>query len=315
MAAMPKLSSAASAVTNRTRGVTLYHYGSFDPWAFPLAFRRHTFFVFHNVTPAKYLWKWNPLTALRAVAATVQLWLLPRKTAWVAVSRFNAEALHNKGFHNVARVPCAIPALSRAEKTSQPSLLFVGRIVPNKNVLQLLDLYSQLVSDWSADAPRLVIVGSRRQGCRYGAAFQKRYAEVCRSAPVIWHDEPLSTLELQRLYASSWLYVSASEHEGFGVPVMEAIAAGTPALYLPCGGTESVLEGVGCVRSAQDLVAAVAAHLKDETKRTSLLAKQQEFASKITSSSIADALLNILDSTASGSQSVRALSAANGSVK
>ena len=296
---VPEVLSSRKAALCKGSAFTLYHYGSFDIFASWLAYRRRTVFVFHNVTGATHLWKWSLLVATRALAAEAQLALFPKDLPWLTVSQFNCKILREKGFNDVRIVPCVIPDQIRAKKTTQPSLLFVGRIAPNKNVLGLLDSYAQLASTWEGEPPSLVLVGPRKSRCRYGDAFERRYEEVHRNLPVIWHSSPLPYVDLQRLYASSWLYVSASRHEGFAVPVMEAIAAGTPALYLSCGGTESVLNGTGCVRSTRSMAEAIGCHLKDEAKRTSLLEVQQTFTDQFTPSRIGAALIAALGSIVS----------------
>jgi len=292
----PEVVPSKVAASDRFGGVTVYHYGSMDAWAFQLAFRPGVIFVFHNVTNARYLWKWSPLVALRAVAANIQLSLLPKNLPWFAVSEFNAEVLRRKGFRDVKVVPCVVPEPRPASKSGHPSLLFVGRIAPNKNLLQLLESYVRLASGWSGIPPTLTIVGTRKRRCRYGVAFERRLAQVQKSYPVIWRNSPLSYSALQSLYATAWLYVSASLHEGFAVPVMEAIAAGTPALYLPSGGTESVLHATGCVSTAAMFCEEVRKHLTDSHLRDELLAHQRIHAQFLSPSRVSETLCSALQS-------------------
>ena len=70
--------SSRAAGTGVPEYLTLYHYGSFDWCAFSLATQKHTVFVFHNVTEPKHLWGWNPLVAVRSVAAAIQLFFCER---------------------------------------------------------------------------------------------------------------------------------------------------------------------------------------------------------------------------------------------
>src|SRR5262249_30612472 len=150
------------------------------------------------VTAAKHFWKWDPLVGLRAIAARIQLFLLPRNLLWFAVSDFNRDALLGKGFRRVTVVPCVIPDQVRALKSQRPTLLFVGRVSPNKNVLQLLDSYMRVARSVSASVPLLTIVGTRKPRCRYGDAFEKRLTAIQRDYPVVWHREPMGYSELQR---------------------------------------------------------------------------------------------------------------------
>jgi glycosyltransferase involved in cell wall biosynthesis len=71
-----------------------------------------------------------------------------------------------------------------------------------------------------------------------------------------------------------------SLHEGFGLPICEAIAQGTPALYLECGGTESILWAYGMVplNQSREFGQHVLRLIASPTERQALLGKQQEIA-------------------------------------
>jgi glycosyltransferase involved in cell wall biosynthesis len=94
-----------------------------------------------------------------------------------------------------------------------------------------------------------------------------------------WIDHPITAEELSRRLAKSWIYVSLSQHEGFGLPVMEAISAGTPAIYCYCGGTESELNFLGAVdvdASYQPFISMCLSILLDPCTRNDLLCQQRE---------------------------------------
>lgn len=287
--------SAAQAARQRLSAFTIYHYGSFDLWAFRFAYRKDSLFVFHNVTAPKYLWRWSPLVALRAIAAEIQLTALPRRTKWVAVSEFNRDVLLRKGFRDVQVVPCMLPPQKSTIKTQHPTLLFVGRISPSKDPISLLDCYEHLVRGNTNAFPSLVIVGTAKPRCRYARAFEKRFREVRRYYPVTWHRYPIAYSDLQDLYGRCWLYISTSRHEGFGIPVLEAITAGTPAIYMRCGGTESVLRGEGCATSLEMLVQSIRLHIENPAERVELLERQRRITKALTSSEVTESLIVALE--------------------
>lgn len=231
----------------------IWHYGGFDPWLFPFLLRRRMILVYHSITPARFFWLSRPRTALASVAGQLQLRLIPRWHTWVADSQFNAGELCRLG-HRGVRVCPAIVAADRptdVPKAAEPSLLYVGRISPNKNCVELLRQVA-VAAAAVARPVQLTVVGSSKPGCRYGMAFRDTVRELSRHPclRLVWREEGLPVAELAALYRQAWIYVSTSLHEGFGLPVCEAIAAGTPALYLQAGGTESVLSSRGVVPRA-----------------------------------------------------------------
>jgi glycosyltransferase involved in cell wall biosynthesis len=262
--------------SNQTiRECYLYPYASFDSNVHKMAHREQTIFVFHNVTPASMLFPHNPLVAVRALLADVQLRTLPKELPWIAVSEFNRDCLRKRGFRNVEVVPLVVDEDPGGPKVDDPILLFVGRITPSKNLLKLLDTYVAVRERFRARC-QLLIVGSGKTHCAYTSAFRRKLEQVRERFEVSWLQAGISHSDLRTLHRSATLYVSMSRHEGFGVPVLESISCGTPALYTECGGTESVLHGVGCV-SAGDIdqfVSRTIQLLADIEERKQLLAEQ-----------------------------------------
>jgi glycosyltransferase involved in cell wall biosynthesis len=92
-----------------------------------------------------------------------------------------------------------------------------------------------------------------------------------------WYKD-LSKERLNDLYSESWLYISMSRHEGFGLPACESILYGTPALYISSGGQESVLSDVGLIKSNDNafLINAIDEHLSNSILRNDLLILQNK---------------------------------------
>lgn len=114
----------------------------------------------------------------------------------------------------------------RPESTARPFFLFVGTLEPRKNLPRLLDAYEELLALTAGDAPDLVIAGPA--GWSMGPLVERlaRPALQGRVTRRGW----LPDDELRRLYATALALVFPSLDEGFGLPVLEAMACGLPVL-------------------------------------------------------------------------------------
>lgn len=100
-------------------------------------------------------------------------------------------------------------------------VLSVGSIIPRKNLGRTLEAYLQM-----NDAPPLVVVGS---GGSYWKKLQEKYGAHHGFKNVLWRPN-VSHKDLPALYAGAIFSLYASTMEGFGMPVAESLAVGTPVL-------------------------------------------------------------------------------------
>jgi alpha-1,3-mannosyltransferase len=111
-----------------------------------------------------------------------------------------------------------VNAKSRAKSVDS---LFVGRLSSNKRIDRLLDAFSYVVR--TLPSARLHIVGEDWEGLR--EKLEEKTVELNLSENVTFHGR-ISDAEMEKLNASSVLTVSASEHEGFGIGIVEGMGAG-----------------------------------------------------------------------------------------
>jgi glycosyltransferase involved in cell wall biosynthesis len=261
--------------------ILFWHFGGFDFNLVRLRKDKNVYFFYHNITPAYFLWKYNPLVCIRSILGRLQLKHLKKKINWFAVSEYNAVELKKMDFKNVSILPNIVSncelSLSASKKSINPTLMFVGRISPSKGCIQLLDNAKRLAEIRKSKLV-LNIVGDVKKNCRYGLKFINKFNNyrLNEYLEINWYKK-LSIERLSDLYSESWLYFSMSRHEGFGLPACESILHGTPALYISSGGQESVLSGVGLIKSNDNafLINAIDEHLNNSILRNNLLIMQR----------------------------------------
>ena len=236
---------------------------------------RNVVFIYHNITPPRFFWKTEPLVAVRSVLGHLQLRYLRHITRqWIAVSEYNKRELESYGFRQVKFCSNLIKVTqSVEEKTPEPSMLYVGRIVQNKKCLELLEM-AHSASQMLGRPVSLYLVGSGKEGTSYLRRFREWIDAHSEAYLKIHWLNGLSEAELASIYQRCWLYVTLSQHEGFGLPVCESINNGTPAIYVRCGGQELVLNNIGLTE--ERLMAARAAELLGDASKLQALFRQQK---------------------------------------
>jgi len=126
-------------------------------------------------------------------------------------------------------------------------LLFVGTFEPRKNVAGLLTAY-RLLLDREPGAPRLVISGRR------GWLFDETPAQIDRLGlreRIVFLDAP-SDADLVALYNGATALALPSYYEGFGLPVLEAMACGAPVVISDRGSLPEIAGDAALVVNPDD---------------------------------------------------------------
>lgn len=243
----------ASELKPRPEDWVLYHHGIASPLAgrvMHLPCRRAV--VFHNVTPAHYYRGTRLEEAL--VSGRAQLAALADAVELsIAVSHYNARELEVAGHRNVKVVPLFVeperfeagradPALAaRLASTGHPRVVSVSRVVPHKRMEDLLSLHEELRR--LSSVAELWIVGGFAEG---DPAFRRLEARAKELGGVTFLGR-IPHAELVATYRRADVFVSMSEHEGFGVPLVEAMAADLPVLAFGAAAVPETMAGRGVV--------------------------------------------------------------------
>jgi glycosyltransferase involved in cell wall biosynthesis len=139
-----------------------------------------------------------------------------------------------------------------------PYVLYLGINKPHKNLLRLVEGWRLLLGQAEAPLPSLVVAGA--WDARYPQARQA--AEAAGLAGSVRFVGPIAEPDLPALYSGALLFVFPSLYEGFGLPVVEAMACGTA---VACSNLSSLPEVAGEAAYLFDPrdPAAIAAALRD----------------------------------------------------
>ena len=218
--------------------------------------------VYHNVTPAEFFVGINPHAAAHARLGARQLARLgPAMDLGIGVSEFNRRELEAAGFENTATVPILID-WSRYDVDADPEvrallagihtrLLFVGRISPNKRqdeLIRMLAYYRRCIDPEAL----LTLVGSHRDQPQYYARL-KALAETLGLEGAVRFTGSVTLPQLVGYYKAASVFVSLSEHEGFGVPLLEAMHLGAPVVALDAAAVGETVDGAAVLLPAKDL--------------------------------------------------------------
>jgi L-malate glycosyltransferase len=219
---------------------------------------------YHNITPAPFFADYSPgLFRLAALGRRELQSLVGRVELALGDSEFNRQELESLGFDNTGVLPIAVnteritgapprPALEKILGDGLINILFVGRIVPNKRIedhIKLAEVYKRYVDSYY----RFIFVGRYDGVPAYHAQVRALIAEYRMLPDRFWFTGPVPDEDLGTFYRWADAYVSLSEHEGFCVPLVEAMAADVPILAYAAGAVPETLGGAGLLFAPKDL--------------------------------------------------------------
>jgi len=218
--------------------------------------------VYHNITPASLFEGFDQKVAAACVAAREELLALcPRVECAYAYSRFSAEELTAAGFPHVSVLPFALdwsafhappdPTFQAEFDDGCVNILFVGRAVPSKridDVMRVFAAYQRLYQPRS----RLLIAGYLNRETPYGTYLHG--VKELLGAERIHLLGRVSAEQLSACYAVATAYLSMSRHEGFGVPLLEAMDRGVPVVAYGAAAVPETMGGAGLATRTRDPV-------------------------------------------------------------
>ncbi len=260
--------------------VVVYQFATASLMAPWLAGRSETLVVnYHNITPPELIEPWDHHLALGQERARDDLAVLaPRTALAIADSAYNEAHLAETGFAATAVVPPSAALgddVTRAATPAQRSgagavWLAVGRVAPNKALEHTIAALA-VARQYDDPAATLRVVGKPATDT-YERALRHYVADLGLDDAVTFTGYATDAA-VAAAYATSDVLVVTSEHEGFCVPVVEAMAAGLPVVAFDQGAVPEVLGGAGALVTSRDptaLAGAIANVLGDPARQTAM---------------------------------------------
>ena len=256
--------------------------------------------IYHNVTPEKYFSDPGFRDAIRL--GRQQLSLLARRArVGVADSNFNRQEMLTVGFRRVEVLPVRtdysefLPSSSDSDHRSS-DWLYVGRIVGNKCQHELVEAFAVYAKSFDDREARLVLIGDTARA-DYVSVVQEEARRLGVSDRVVLLGK-VSDRQLRSAFLGAGVFVSLSEHEGFGVPILEAMAARIPVVGYGVTAVPETMGGAGILLRTKDpatVAATVQAIRTDPGLRDRLVARQDVRVLDIQSFDVEGLLTRVID--------------------
>jgi len=211
---------------------------------------------YHNITPPEFYKGINTdyVSACQLGREQLKSIIETDCDLYLAASEYNAEELYFKGverenisvlspFHNIDYLQSIDADLGILDKykDGKVNILMVGRIAPNKGHLALINTFNIYNKYYNRES-RLLIVGRQDERLKiYSQLLHEKVRALNLQDSVVFAGE-VSAEALKSYYLVSSVFMTASEHEGFCVPLVESMAMKLPIVAY---GSSAIPQTVG----------------------------------------------------------------------
>jgi L-malate glycosyltransferase len=262
--------------------------------------------VYHNITPPEYFVGVHKDLVKLCYRGRRELTAYPsRCDLAIGDSEYNRVELEALGFRHTGVLP-VVPDFSHLDLPPNAltagafddgwtNILFVGRVIPNKkfeDVIRAFHVYRTRHNPRS----RLLLVGSYSGFERYLAMLQSLVANL--GTPDVHFLGHVSNEELTALYDIGDLFLCASEHEGFCVPLIESFYKRLPVLAFAATAVPATMDGGGVLYDTKDpfhVARLMAALLDDDELESAVTASQDAALARLRAKDFNGLLLRYVD--------------------
>jgi glycosyltransferase involved in cell wall biosynthesis len=286
----------------------LIHHFSIGSCASRLAFAlpERMILVYHNITPPEYFVDVHPPLVRLCFLGRRELRLYANRCELaLGDSEYNRRELEALGFPLTDVLPvvpdfshldvCANPLQAGAFDDERVNVLFVGRMAPHKRIEDVIRFF-HAYQQWFNPRSRLLLVGSYDGFENYVAMLRALIVRLGASA--IHQVGHVSNEELVAYYDVADVFLSASEHEGFCVPLVEAFHMGVPVIAYASTAVPATMDGAGVLYETKDPVRVAAlldAVVTDRHLRSRIVDGQYEALARLEARDFGRVLLTFVD--------------------
>ena len=209
--------------------------------------------IYHNITPPEYFVGVHDLLVELCYLGRRELRAyVDRCEIAVGDSEFNRQELAAIGFADTGVLP-VVPDFSHLDVTRDSfiasdfddawtNIVFVGRVIPNKRIEDLIRIFAAYKRAYNHRS-RLIVVGSQGGFEKYVTML---YGLAARLGVTDLHmTDHVTNAQLAACYDVADVFLCASEHEGFCVPLMEAFHARVPVIAYAATAVPATMDGGG----------------------------------------------------------------------
>ncbi|HEY2906771.1 MAG TPA: glycosyltransferase [Vicinamibacterales bacterium] len=216
--------------------------------------------VYHNITPPEYFVGVHRTLARQCFRGRRELQAYAERCDLaLGDSEFNRQDLQALGFPRTDVLP-VVPDFSHLEMAPHwlvardfddewTNILFVGRVIANKKIEDLIRFFHAYHTFFNPRS-RLLIVGAQSGFELYAASLNQLVAALGTSH--VHFTGHVSDEELVAFYDVADLFLCASEHEGFCVPLVEAFYKQVPVLAFAATAVPATMDGAGVLFENKD---------------------------------------------------------------
>ena len=211
----------------------------------------------HNLTPMRYIAGWQPVAAhgvawgrgqLRELAARARLGIADIDLQRARPHRVGLHTDHGRSHPDRPRLPRR-GRRPRPAPTGAVTWLFVGRLAPNKAQHDIVKAFAAYRRFHNADARLFLVGGGREDG--YARTLQ-RFVHALGLDDAVTLTGGVSAAELAAYYRAADVFVVCSEHEGFCVPLLEAMHYRVPIVAFASTAVPETLGDAGLLLDVKD---------------------------------------------------------------